>query len=87
MTIALEFAGALGILVPFALFQLGRTSQHSGLYLWLNLVGSGLLTAVALVRDQWGFLILQAVWTLVTAWSLVQLVRRRRQAKEAAQPR
>ena len=77
-TIALEFAGALGILLPFALFQLGRTSQHSGLYLWLNLVGSGLLTSIAVVREQWGFTLLQAVWTLVTAWSLVKLFRRRR---------
>lgn len=86
-TIALEFAGALGILVPFALFQLGRTSQHSGLYLWLNLAGSSLLTAVALVRDQWGFLILQAVWTVVTAWSLVKLAgRRRRRTAEEQHP-
>ncbi|MGH3322127.1 MAG: CBU_0592 family membrane protein [Nocardioidaceae bacterium] len=75
--LALEFVGALGILVPFALFQLNRTSQHSRLYLWLNLFGSGLLTVVGWLHHQWGFVILQGVWTLVTAWSIAKLLHRR----------
>lgn len=81
MILALEFAGALGILVPFALFQLGHTSQHAHLYLWLNLVGSGLLTAVAWVHQQWGFTLLQGVWTLVTAWSIVKRLVRQHESE------
>jgi hypothetical protein len=76
MIVALEFAGALGIVVPFALFQLGRTTQHSVLYLLLNLAGSTLLTVLAWLHRQWGFVVLQGVWTLVTAWSLARLPRR-----------
>lgn len=84
MILALEFAGALGILVPFALFQLGRTTQHSLPYLLLNLVGSGLLTVLAWLHHQWGFVVLQGAWTLVTAWSLARLPRR---PAEPTQPR
>lgn len=75
MILALEFVGAVGILLPFALFQLGRTTQHSHVYLLLNLVGSTILTVIAYLHAQWGFFILQGVWTLVT---LAALVRRSR---------
>lgn len=78
MTLVLEFAGALGILVPFALLQFGRMSQHALPYLVLNLVGSGVLTAVAVVQQQWGFVILQAVWALVAAWGIIRRLRRGR---------
>lgn len=74
--LAVEFAGAVGLLLPFALFQLGRLSPHSAAYLWLNLAGSALLTWAAWAHEQWGFLILQGVWTLVTLGSLAMLARR-----------
>lgn len=77
MDLALQFIGAIGILVPFALLQFGVWSQHSGRYLALNLVGSAILTAVAILEDQYGFVILQAVWTLVTAASILRLARAR----------
>jgi hypothetical protein len=44
--------------------------QRSYWYLWLNLVGAGALTVLAWHERQWGFLLLEGVWTLVTAWSL-----------------
>lgn len=73
MGIALQFIGALAILVPFALLQLGRTTTRSWRYLLGNFTGAGLLTVLALVESQWGFVILQGVWTLA---ALVGLVRR-----------
>lgn len=76
MDLILQFVGAVGILLPFALFQAGRLSQHAHLYLVLNLIGSGILTAVAYLDDQWGFVILQAVWTLAAAWSIARRARR-----------
>lgn len=72
MTIAWEFIGALGLLLPFTLLQFGRLTQHGLVYLLLNLVGSGILTVVAVVQHQWGFVILQAVWALVAAWSIIR---------------
>lgn len=67
-----EFAGAIGVLVPFALLQFGRTSAHAWVYLVLNLLGSAVLTAVAVAQQQWGFVILQAVWALVAAVGIVR---------------
>jgi len=44
----------------------------SRLYLALNLVGSAILAVLALVESQWGFLLLEGVWAIVSAWSLAR---------------
>lgn len=71
----LQLAGALLILVPFVLVQMGRLSPAAVPYLVLNVVGSVLLGALAIHERQWGFLLLEAAWTLVSAWSLGRLAR------------
>ena len=76
MMLALQFAGAVAILLPFALNQRGRWSQHGVRYLLLNLVGSAILTALAVVDRQWGFVLVQAVWTLAAGWGLSRRARR-----------
>lgn len=75
MTLALEFVGAVLILIPFVLLQAGRLSPHASGYLWLNLVGSAVLTVVALIEQQWGFVLVQAVWSVVAAWGLLVRLR------------
>ena len=70
MAQAAQIAGALLILAAFVLAQYRVLDQHSYWYLWLNLVGAGALTVLAWHERQWGFLLLEGVWTLVTAWSL-----------------
>jgi hypothetical protein len=67
---AAQIIGALLILIAFVLAQFRVLDPHSYWYLWLNLVGAGALTVLAWHERQWGFFILEAVWTLVTAWSL-----------------
>ena len=73
----LQLLGALLILVPFAALQLGRTSAASTRYLVPNLVGSLVLAALALDESQWGFLLLETVWALVSAWGLLAVARGR----------
>jgi hypothetical protein len=73
----LQLVGALLILVPFAAVQLGRMRPSAASYLTLNLVGSALLGVLAVAERQWGFLLLEAVWALVSAWSLLAVVRGR----------
>jgi hypothetical protein len=41
----------------------------------LNLVGSTILAVLAWYEEQLGFLLLEGVWALVSAWSLWQVRR------------
>lgn len=72
-----QVAGAVLILIAFAAAQRGSMSQHSIVYLALNLAGSLVLSGVALHGEDWGFLLLEVVWALVSAWGLVQVMRGR----------
>ena len=75
MAAALQVVGAIAILIPFAANQFGRMSTHSYTYLWFNVIGSGVLAVLAAADSQWGFLMLEAVWTLVSAWGIVSRAR------------
>jgi hypothetical protein len=65
-----QVAGALLILLAFVLSQAGRLDTRSRAYLWLNLVGSAVLAVLAALGPDWGFLLLEGAWALVSAWSL-----------------
>lgn len=69
--------GALLILVAFAALQFGRMRVESITYVVLNLSGSAVLTVLAWHGEQWGFLLLESVWAIVSAWGLVQVLRGR----------
>jgi len=75
MAQAAQIVGALLILAAFVLAQFRVLDPHSWWYLWLNLVGAGLLTVLAWHERQWGFFLLEGVWTLVTAWSIFRGLR------------
>ncbi len=70
-----QVAGSLLILAAFAASQAGRLPIDSQLYLVLNFVGSAILAVLAWIDQQWGFLLLEGVWALVSLYSLVQLMR------------
>lgn len=83
MGVAVQVAGSLAILAAFVLVQTGRWTASGVGYLWLNTVGSGVLAVDALLGRQWGFLLLEGVWCLVSAWSL--LTRGRASADQGAE--
>lgn len=70
-----QIVGALLILAAFAAAQFGWLDQHSRSYLVLNLIGSAILAVLAWEESQWGFLLLETVWALVSAWSLYRVLR------------
>ena len=67
-----QIAGALAILAAYVLAQAGALDQGSRRYLVLNLAGSAVLAADAWFGAQWGFLLLEGVWALVSGWSLAR---------------
>ena len=73
-----QVVGAVLILIAFAAAQLGAMDQHSRAYLLLNLVGSLILAVLAWNERQWGFLLLEVVWSAVSLWSLCVTLRRAR---------
>lgn len=69
---AISLLGAGLILGAFVALQLRWWSSHSAPYLWLNFVGSALLTVVAISDRRYGFILLETTWALV---SLVSILR------------
>lgn len=72
-----EVLGAVLILSAFVLAQLGRLAPTDLTYLLLNVVGSGVLAAVAAIDGDTGFLLLEGVWAAVSAYALVKLLLKR----------
>jgi hypothetical protein len=61
-----SFVGALLILGAYAANTYGWLGRQHRLYHVLNLVGAGVLTVVAWRAAQWGFVLLEGVWTLLS---------------------
>ena len=75
-----QLVAALLVLAAFACAQFRWLTPESPVYLVLNLVGSTALGVLAGLGGQYGFLLLNVVWAVVSARSLVRLARGRRQA-------
>jgi hypothetical protein len=67
-----QLLASLVVLVAFVAGQRGRLRPSSRTYLALNLIGSAVLAILAARGRQWGFLLLESVWAVVSAWGLAR---------------
>jgi hypothetical protein len=77
MSQTVEIVAALLVLGAFAGAQAGWLQTRSRTYLLFNLVGTGVLAAIAWRDRSWGFVLLEGVWALVSAVSLIVVLSRR----------
>lgn len=77
MGVVVQVAGSMVILLAFGLAQFGKIDIKSRLYLLLNVVGSTVLAVDALIERQWGFLLLEGVWSIVSLVGLIAALRGR----------
>ena len=72
----IQIVGALLILVAYGAAQIERLDPQSRLYLGLNLAGSLILGVLAASTAQWGFLLLEGAWSLISLWGLLTPAKR-----------
>ena len=70
--------GALAILAAFAANLFGWIQPSNLWYSVANFLGSAVLTVVAVVDQQLGFLLLEGTWALVSFWGIFAALRGRR---------
>jgi hypothetical protein len=64
--------GAVIILAAYVAGQRGWLDPRSRRYAFANFVGAGAVAIVALVEEQWGFLLLEGTWSLVSLYSFMR---------------
>jgi hypothetical protein len=72
-----QVLGAVLILLAYVLAQFRVLDQDSYRYLIPNLIGSAVLAVDAWIEHQWGFVLLEGVWAIVSLWSIVTKLRGR----------
>lgn len=71
MVQVIQLVGAMLILVAFALAQFRKIDQAAYGYLVPNFLGAVVLGVIAVIERQWGFVLLEVVWGLVSLWSII----------------
>ena len=78
MTQVISIIGSIIILSAYGAGQAKLMSTSSLLYAVLNLIGSGILAVIAVIESQWGFLLVEGVWSLISLASVVNILRTRK---------
>ena len=82
---AVQFIGAMLIVGAYLAYTQGRLRLDSVQFLGLNMIGAAILTAVAAADRLYGFLLLEGVWTWVSARGFRRALKAKQAAKRDAQ--
>jgi hypothetical protein len=74
----LSLVGAALLLGAYALQAVTSDGAYKKTYLTMNLFGSAALTVTAVVNSQIGFIILEGIWAVISAFSLTKVFMQRR---------
>lgn len=78
---AVQLVGAMLIVGAYLAYTQGRLRLDSIQFLGLNMVGAAVLTVIAYIDRLYGFLLLEAVWTWVSARGFRRALKSKRAAK------
>ena len=74
------FAGVAILLLAFLLNLMGKLSKDGLTYILLNIIGAGLACLASWLINYIPFVILEASWTLVSVWALINYFSKRSSA-------
>jgi hypothetical protein len=70
-----SMVGAILILTAFAAQQIQRLEAETKTYQMLNLIGGFCLCVAAINMRQYGFILLEGSWTVVSFWGVWRVTR------------
>ena len=71
------FIGVFQILLAYMLNVFGKVKSKDLSFILLNIFGAGLACLASILMVYWPFIILEAVWTLVSLFSLIQYLNKK----------
>ena len=67
------FLGVFQILLAYLLNVIGKVSNKHLAFILLNLVGASMACLASILLNYWPFIILEAVWALVSLYTLLKV--------------
>ncbi len=67
------FLGVFQILLAYVLNVVGKIKNTHIIFILLNLIGASMACLASILLNYWPFIILEAVWALVSLYTLINL--------------
>lgn len=82
----LQFVGAFALLGSYFALRRKWLDSDSVTYILANALGGGLLAFLLVLERDWGLLLLEGAWSIISFWDLPKALRRKKICKVCGQP-